>query len=552
MTTIRSPGRTSSSPRGITTPSSRMIAATRESGGSRASRSGVPRMLGSAFSVTSNSTICTWPSANTSVCRAAGTPIVREIANAVSTSDETMKSTSSWPSRHTSRYSGFVVRTTVVVRDRAGLRDHRGDDVRLVARRAGDQQVGLGDPGGREHAPAGAVALHRVRRRSAARSRPAAPRRGRRPSARARREAPATIVAPTWPAPMMKIFTCGGYCPGTSILWLSWPPMRSLLAFACLAALVAACAAGAAPERAPVQAARGRKRLLGADLRHRREGRAGPALRRRAGRRHPRAPGRQAPRHAAPRHPQPRPGRRRARAARARVPPLVPEGAQALRAVHRPRRLDEGRRVPDEREPRLRAAAALLEPRPVREPQRRHARVRPERPAPLHDGRRRRGRRPGEPLAEPALAVRQAALDQRRDEGAQDRGVRPAERLAVLVRPRERRPLHRRRRPGLDRGDRLDARERAPVSRTTAGTSTRAARSSRTRRSAPASSSPRSRSTATTTAARSRAATPTAARTRRCAGATSTATTAAGSSGASSSPAARRRACGARRSRSRA
>ena len=27
-----------------------------------------------------------------------------------------MKSTSSWPSRHTSRYSGFVVRTTVVVR----------------------------------------------------------------------------------------------------------------------------------------------------------------------------------------------------------------------------------------------------------------------------------------------------------------------------------------------------------------------------------------------------------------------------------------------------
>ena len=93
-----------------------MIAATRESGGIRASRSDVPRMLGSAFSVTSNSTICTWPSANTSVCRAAGTPIVREIAYAVSTSDETMKSTSSWPSRQTSRYSGFVVRTTVVVR----------------------------------------------------------------------------------------------------------------------------------------------------------------------------------------------------------------------------------------------------------------------------------------------------------------------------------------------------------------------------------------------------------------------------------------------------
>ncbi|MEX2255682.1 MAG: hypothetical protein WEC34_09615 [Acidimicrobiia bacterium] len=73
-------------------------------------------MLGSAFCVTSNSAICTCPSAKTSVCRAAGMPIVREIACAVSTSDETMKSTSSCPSRQTSRYSGFVVRTTVVVR----------------------------------------------------------------------------------------------------------------------------------------------------------------------------------------------------------------------------------------------------------------------------------------------------------------------------------------------------------------------------------------------------------------------------------------------------
>ena len=66
--------------------------------------------------MTSNSTNCTCPSAKTSVCRAVGTAIVREIACAVSTSDETMKSTSSCPSRQTSRYSGFVVRTTVVVR----------------------------------------------------------------------------------------------------------------------------------------------------------------------------------------------------------------------------------------------------------------------------------------------------------------------------------------------------------------------------------------------------------------------------------------------------
>ena len=63
------------------------------------------------------------------------------------------------------------------------------------------------------------------------------------------------------------------------------------------------------------------------------------------------------------------------------------------------------------------AASALPQQRPVRQPQRRHARLRPERPALLHDGRRRRRRRPREPLPEPTLAVRQAALDQRRHEG---------------------------------------------------------------------------------------------------------------------------------------
>jgi hypothetical protein len=116
ITTIRSPGRITSPPRGMTTLSPRMIAATRDSGGIRASRSGTPTTLAEAAAPTSNSTSCTWPSANTSVWRAAGTPIVREMAEAVSTSEETMKSTSSWPSRQTSRYSGFVVRTTVVVR----------------------------------------------------------------------------------------------------------------------------------------------------------------------------------------------------------------------------------------------------------------------------------------------------------------------------------------------------------------------------------------------------------------------------------------------------
>ena len=102
-------------------------------------------------------------------------------------------------------------------------------------------------------------------------------------------------------------------------------------------------------------------------------------------------------------------------------------------------------------------APALLQRRPLRQPQRRAAGVRPERPALLHDRRRRRGRRSGEPLPEHALALRQAALAERRDEGAPDRGARPPQRVAVHVRPRHRRPLHRRRRPERARGDQLPA-----------------------------------------------------------------------------------------------
>ena len=114
ITMIRSPTCSASAPRGITIASPRMIAATFESRGSGASRSGVPSTSVAASS-TSNSTICTLPSAKTSVCRAAGTPIVREIACAVSCSDETIRSTSSCRSRHTSRYSSSVVRATTFV-----------------------------------------------------------------------------------------------------------------------------------------------------------------------------------------------------------------------------------------------------------------------------------------------------------------------------------------------------------------------------------------------------------------------------------------------------
>ena len=48
-----------------------------------------------------------------SVWRAAGSPSVAAIALAVSSSGETMKSTSRWRSRHASRYAALVVRTIV-------------------------------------------------------------------------------------------------------------------------------------------------------------------------------------------------------------------------------------------------------------------------------------------------------------------------------------------------------------------------------------------------------------------------------------------------------
>ena len=96
--------------------SPRMIAKTRESWGIAAPCSGRPTIVVAASGGISNSTICTWPSAKTSVCRAAGMPIERETAWAVSSSDETAKSTSSRPSRQRSMYSMFEVRITVVAR----------------------------------------------------------------------------------------------------------------------------------------------------------------------------------------------------------------------------------------------------------------------------------------------------------------------------------------------------------------------------------------------------------------------------------------------------
>ena len=90
---------------------------------------------------------------------------------------------------------------------------------------------------------------------------------------------------------------------------------------------------------------------------------------------------------------------------------------------------------------------------PVRQPQRRSPRLRP-RQAALHEHRRRRLRgRSRQPGAEHALTFRKApdprCLEARGD--VEDRGPRPEEPLALLLRPRYRRPLHRRRRARDDR-----------------------------------------------------------------------------------------------------
>ena len=78
-------------------------------------------------------------------------------------------------------------------------------------------------------------------------------------------------------------------------------------------------------------------------------------------------------------------------------------------------------------------------------------------------------------------------------------GSRAPESLAVLVRPPDGRPVHRRRRAGSGRGDRLHACARAPDSRTTAGTCTRDRSASRTAsRRGRASSSSRCTSTVVT------------------------------------------------------
>ena len=90
------------------------------------------------------------------------------------------------------------------------------------------------------------------------------------------------------------------------------------------------------------------------------------------------------------------------------------------------------------------------------EPQRRPARVRPRRAALPRARRRRRRIRPARDRAGPREPARQADRRRRRRAHAAlgRRPDRPAQPVALLVRPRARRDLDRRRRPGRGRGDR--------------------------------------------------------------------------------------------------
>ena len=142
-------------------------------------------------------------------------------------------------------------------------------------------------------------------------------------------------------------------------------------------------------------------------------------------------------------------------------------------------------RRPERRRPGTPAAARSRSRTPGRQPQRRPARVRPRRLLYVSTGDG--GNTPSE-RAGPRLAARQDPADRPATgaaapatrSGRRVWASRPAQPVAVLVRPRDRRPADRRRRPGHAGGDRLGA--RAPAAARAPTTAGRAARAATTRR----------------------------------------------------------------------
>ena len=158
---------------------------------------------------TSNSTICTCPSANTSVWRAAGTPIVCETASAASRSDDTTQSTSSWRSRQTSRYSSFPVLTIVRV---LGVSARQKIDAMMLTSSREVQAMSKSEPASPASSSTRLLVPFPSNVATSNRMLIASSRLGSSSTTvsscslcRA-----STIVEPTWPAPMTKIFTAAG------------------------------------------------------------------------------------------------------------------------------------------------------------------------------------------------------------------------------------------------------------------------------------------------------------------------------------------------------
>ena len=192
--------------------------------------------------------------------------------------------------------------------------------------------------------------------------------------------------------------------------------------------------------------------------------------------------------------------------ARPRLPPRVRDNGRFYVNSHGRNGDTASTNTGSEPNPNMRRTGPAGDPdhRPaVPEPQRRQHRLRPRR-LPVHrHRRRRRRRRPGQPRPEPgprcsARCSASTSTGRRRPALPRSRATRtsggrpgrdlvagPAQPVALDVRPRHRRPLDRRRRPGPLGGDRplLDG-AAAAAARTTAGGSSRAATATGRRRAA--------------------------------------------------------------------
>ena len=193
------------------------------------------------------------------------------------------------------------------------------------------------------------------------------------------------------------------------------------------------------------------------------------ALRRRAGGHDPHRPRREDRRHV-PRHPQPRQERRRAGPALDGVQPAVRDEPPVLRLVHRRARELAHRPLHGRERPRR----ALERPHPPRSSTSRTRTTTAASSSSTSAAISTSGSATEAPAGIPNqyaqnmhVAARQAAAREGEDAGPllEDRRARSAQPVALLVRPGERQPLDRRRRPGHVGGGRLSGRGEARQAR---------------------------------------------------------------------------------------